>query len=100
MIFYHGTTNEMEMIKKECKEAEEQIEQKRGWVRLIACLWLEAMLVIIRGTVELKTGYFRIPFSSWKGFAIGAAAAASYAFTADDLVDTFSAQILSVCPLL
>ncbi|GMR31985.1 hypothetical protein PMAYCL1PPCAC_02180, partial [Pristionchus mayeri] len=36
----------------------------------------------------------KIPFSSWKGFAIGSVAAISYAFTADDLIDTFSSTIL------
>ncbi|PAV89360.1 hypothetical protein WR25_05590 [Diploscapter pachys] len=37
----------------------------------------------------------KIPFSTWKGFAIGCAAAASYAFTGDDLIDTFSSQMLT-----
>ncbi|CAJ0947407.1 unnamed protein product, partial [Mesorhabditis belari] len=40
-----------------------------------------------------------IPWATWKGFFIGACAAMSYSFTADDLIDTFSAQILHKAPM-
>ncbi|CAJ0572946.1 unnamed protein product, partial [Mesorhabditis spiculigera] len=40
-----------------------------------------------------------IPWATWKGFFVGACAAMSYSFTADDLIDTFSAQILHKAPM-
>ncbi|VDM51768.1 unnamed protein product [Angiostrongylus costaricensis] len=58
---------------------------------------LGTLLGLLIGSEEiLHLGSSRPLRKSLKGFLVGVAASASYAFTADDLIDTFSAKMLTV----
>ncbi|CAI4229828.1 unnamed protein product [Auanema sp. JU1783] len=78
--YYHGDDSGYDFVKRECTTIEKQheAENRQGSTRTTSCF-----------------GLCNIPWATWKGFFIGSLAAISYGFTADDLVDTFSSQILN-----